>query len=108
MPKKKSGKSVVFCQTPLGPLGLYSVKKIDPNFFLLENASIMAETNFTLPFQNQMNFLYNTCLIFPMIWDHRAIFKAQILILCVTCVELITFVCNHEGISTHLTIKLHH
>ena len=49
-PKKNLGKSMVFYQTPLGPPphGLFPEKKIDPHFLLLKNASLMAETNFTL------------------------------------------------------------
>ena len=48
--KTKSGKSVVFCQTPLGPppwFGIFSEQKIYPNFFL-KIAYIMAKTNFML------------------------------------------------------------
>ena len=49
--QKKSGKSVVFCQTPLGPpppcLAFFQKKNLPP-FFLLKIASLMAETNFTL------------------------------------------------------------
>ena len=47
--KWKSGKSLVFCQTPLGPPPLvwHLFKKIYPYFFL-KIASLMAETNFTL------------------------------------------------------------
>jgi hypothetical protein len=51
--KKKTGKSLVFCQTPLGPpppppsLAFFQQKNLPP-FFLLKIASLMAETNFTL------------------------------------------------------------
>ena len=46
--EKKCGKSMVFYQTPLGPpppFGLFCGKKLTP-IFLLENASVIAETNF--------------------------------------------------------------
>ena len=50
--KSKSGKSVVFCQTPPGPppppvWHFFRTKNLPP-FFLLKIASLMAETNFTL------------------------------------------------------------
>ena len=53
VPKKNLGKSMVFYQTPLGPpapppgLVFFPRKKLTPIFFL-KNASLMAETNFTL------------------------------------------------------------
>ena len=42
---EKFGNILVFYQTPL--FGFYLGTKIEPHFFL-ENASLMAETNFTL------------------------------------------------------------
>ena len=67
---------LVFCQTPLGrtpppTTWIFPVKKKWPPFFLLKNASIMAETNFTLAkrrlvlFQKQINqFIHNSGLCF--------------------------------------------
>ena len=49
--EKKTGKSLVFCQTPLGPpppVWHFSEQKNYPHFFFLKIASLIAETNFTL------------------------------------------------------------
>ena len=49
-------------------------------FLLLKIASLMAETNLSLvPFQKQLNFLFNTGLLFPRIPDLRTIFKAALM-----------------------------
>ena len=57
---------------------VFSVKKIELHFYFCwkMHQKWLKQILRLVPFQNQINFLYNTGLLFPMIWDPRAIFKA--------------------------------
>ena len=68
--------NAVHCHSWLSGKG----KKIYPHFFLLENASVIAETNFTFgPMFKTIFFLYKNGLIFPRILVPQATFKAVLM-----------------------------